>query len=78
MGKVVGSTNKESGTNSYAKNNQSAIKALATAGKAGSFAGSVISVGVKTIGKAYKNLAENYNKKKIKKQKQKEMEAVDV
>ena len=32
MGKVTGSSNKESGTNSYAKNNQSAIKALKFAG----------------------------------------------
>ena len=69
MGKVVGSTNKESGTNSYAKNNQSAIRALKTAVKT-TLVGAAIS--------AAKGVKEQYQKHKEKKQKQKDMEAVDV
>ena len=79
MGKVVGSTNKESGTNSYAKNNQSAIKALATVGKAAATAGSVVGGAVKQVYNIVKDdLGKKVERKKIKKQKQKEMEAVDV
>tara|TARA_B110000483_G_C17666136_1_gene339951 strand:+ start:57 stop:296 length:240 start_codon:yes stop_codon:yes gene_type:complete len=79
MGKVVGSTNKESGTNSYAKNNQSAIKALATVGKAAATAGSVVGGAVKQVYNMVKDdLGKKVERKKIKKQKQKEMEAVDV
>ena len=79
MGKVVGSTNKESGTNSYASNNQAAIKALATVGKAAATAGSVVGGAVKQVYNMVKDdLGKKVERKKIKKQKQKEMEAVDV
>ena len=42
MAKVTSSANKEKSTNSYAKNNQAAIKALATVGKVGSTVGKVL------------------------------------
>jgi hypothetical protein len=79
MGKVTGSSNKESGTNSYASNNQAAIKALATVGKAAATAGSVVGGAVKQVYNTVKDeLGKKVERKKIKKQKQKEMEAVDV
>ena len=69
MGKVVGS--KEKGTNSYAKDNQKAIKALSVAGKVagtlGSAVGTVVATGIKKV-------KQHLDKKK----KQKDMEAVDV
>ena len=77
MGKVVGSANKESGTNSYAKNNQSAIKALKTVGKAimkgtvpGLIVGSLVGKNKKT------KRTDKFQEDKAKKQK--EIEAVDV
>ena len=69
MAKVTSSANKEKSTNSYAKNNQAAIKALKAVGKI-TLVGAAIS--------AAKGVKEQYQKHKEKKQKQKDMEAVDV
>ena len=67
MGKVTSSANKEKSTNSYAKNNQAAIKALATVGK----------VLIKPYKKVYDIIKKPFDER-IKKQKQKDMEAIDV
>ena len=91
MGKVTGSSNKESGTNSYAKDNQSAIKALKTVGKAiakgtiigkiGKVVGSLAGVGKEKRTDKYqekakeKKRADKYQEKAKEK---KEIEAIDV
>ena len=88
MGKVTGSSNKESGTNSYAKDNQSAIKALKTVGKAiakgtiiGKVVGSLVGVGKEKRTDKYqekakeKKRADKYQEKAKEK---KEIEAIDV
>ena len=86
MGKVTGSSNKESGTNSYAKNNQSAIKALKTVGKAiakGTIIGNVVG---SLVGAAKEKRTDKFQEKAKKEKKtdkyqekaKKEIEAVDV
>ena len=86
MGKVTGSSNKESGTNSYAKNNQSAIKALKFAGKAiakGTIIGNVVG---SLVGTAKEKRTDKFQEKAKKEKKtdkyqekaKKEIEAVDV
>ena len=71
MGKVTSSANKEKSTNSYAKDNQAAIKKLASAaGKAVSLGGPMGYVISKSISKVKKHL----KKRKI----EKDMEAIDV
>ena len=74
MGKVTSSANKEKSTNSYAKNNQAAIKALATVGKVGATVGKVL---IKPYKKVYDIIKKPLDDR-IKKQKQKDMEAIDV
>ena len=74
MGKVTSSANKEKSTNSYAADNQAAIKKLAsTAGKAISI-GSPIGLAVSATVKAVKKVKQHLDKKKA----QKDMEAIDV
>ena len=86
MGKVTGSSNKESGTNSYAKNNQSAIKALKFAGKAimkgtvpGLVVGSLVGAGKeKRTDKFQEKAKKEKRTDKYQKKAKKEIEAVDV
>ena len=88
MGKVTGSSNKESGTNSYAKDNQSAIKALKTVGKAiakrtiiGKVVGSLIGFGKEKRTDKYQEKAKEKkrtDKYQEKAKEKKEIEAIDV
>jgi len=73
MAKVTSSANKEKSTNSYAKNNQAAIKALATVGKVISRSNPV-GLAVSATVKAVKKVKQHLDKKKA----QKDMEAIDV
>ena len=74
MGKVTSSANKEKSTNSYAADNQAAIKKLASS------AGEVISksnpvgLAISATVKAVKKVKQHLDKKKA----QKDMEAIDV